>query len=289
MKLGDLLNKLASKNGLQNEQPLIDLLSNADLSNKEIDDKFATALDSGLMSLDGAKNNPQLLNHFKPIILKAADDKFSILAEKYGVADEIAQEKSTYKKFDILESTIDRKINDLSERNGGKISIEEREKYNSQIKDLQTQLSSLTESNKKAIDDIEQKHKSEQLGMLIDFELSGKNWANKNIEKQINVLTAKTLLDAKLRESKAIVVNEDGTLKLKQSENPNLDYVDSGYKSVSFSDFADKVFADAKLIEVSGGKQDPQHVVIKGNQENVNATKFVEALESAKANIQLNN
>lgn len=36
MKLGDLLNRLAAKQGLQNNQALIDLLSNADFANNNI-------------------------------------------------------------------------------------------------------------------------------------------------------------------------------------------------------------------------------------------------------------
>ena len=36
MKLGDLLNRLAVKQGLQNNQTLIDLLSNADFANNNI-------------------------------------------------------------------------------------------------------------------------------------------------------------------------------------------------------------------------------------------------------------
>jgi hypothetical protein len=36
MRLGDLLNRLAAKQGLQNNQTLIDLLSNAELANNNI-------------------------------------------------------------------------------------------------------------------------------------------------------------------------------------------------------------------------------------------------------------
>jgi hypothetical protein len=36
MRLGDLLNRLAAKQGLQNNQTLIDLLSNADFANNNI-------------------------------------------------------------------------------------------------------------------------------------------------------------------------------------------------------------------------------------------------------------
>lgn len=282
MKLGDLLNRLAAKQGLQNNQTLIDLLSNAELANKEVADDFANSLDSGLMSLDGAKNNPALLNHFKPILLKAADDKFAILAEKYGISDEISQEKSTYKKFDILEQRIENKLAELKAK-GGKGS-EETERLSSQIADLQKQLATLNESKTNELKALEEKHQAEQMGMLVDFELAGKNFANKQLDRQINVLTAKTLLNAKLQESKAIIVNEKGTLKLKQAENPTMDFVDSGYKPVSFADFTDKVLADAKLLEVSSGPQPQQPSVIVHTQPQINTSKFAQAIAQAQAN-----
>lgn len=282
MKLGDLLNRLAAKQGLQNNQTLIDLLSNAELANKEVADDFANSLDSGLMSLDGAKNNPALLNHFKPILLKAADDKFAILAEKYGISDEISQEKSTYKKFDILEQRIESKLAELKAK-GGKGS-EETERLTSQIADLQKQLATLNESKTNELKALAEKHQAEQMGMLVDFELAGKNFANKQLDRQINVLTAKTLLNAKLQESKAIIVNENGTLKLKQAENPTMDFVDSGYKPVSFADFTDKVLADAKLLEVSSGPQPKQPGVIVHTQPQINTSKFAQAIAQAQAN-----
>lgn len=282
MKLGDLLNRLAAKQGLQNNQTLIDLLSNAELANKEVADDFANSLDSGLMSLDGAKNNPALLNHFKPILLKAADDKFAILAEKYGISDEISQEKSTYKKFDILEQRIESKLAELKAK-GGKGS-EETERLTSQIADLQKQLATLNESKTNELKALAEKHQAEQMSMLVDFELAGKNFANKQLDRQINVLTAKTLLNSKLQESKAIIVNENGALKLKQAENPTMDFVDSGYKPVSFADFTDKVLADAKLLEVSSGPQPPQPGVIVHAQPQINTSKFAQAIAQAQAN-----
>ena len=70
MKLGDFLTTLARKSNMNEDKALIDILSNSTLANTEIADSFANQLDSSLMSLEGAKNNPTILNHFKPIILK---------------------------------------------------------------------------------------------------------------------------------------------------------------------------------------------------------------------------
>ena len=69
MKLGDFLTTLARKSNMEADPHLISLLSNSEIANREIADEFAHALDTNLMSFEGAKNNPAVLNHYKPIIL----------------------------------------------------------------------------------------------------------------------------------------------------------------------------------------------------------------------------
>ena len=69
----------------------------------------------------------------------------------------------------------------------------------------------------------------------------------------MSVLTAHTLLDEALKANKAVIVNDNGTLRLKQAENPTMDYVDAGYKPVSFKDYTDRLLADNHLLEVSNG------------------------------------
>jgi hypothetical protein len=54
-----------------------------------------------------------------------------------------------------------------------------------------------------------------------------------------------------LKEQNAVLVNEGGVLKLKQADNPQLDYVDSGFKPVTFGDFTNRVLAEKHLLEVS--------------------------------------
>lgn len=255
MKLGDLLNNLAAKIGAQNEQALVDLLSSSDLSNYEVSDDLASRLDTGLMSLEGAKNNREVLNHLKPIILKSADDKFAILAEKYGFGTEMQAEQSTYKKIDLLEAKLAAKIEELNGKvaSAGGAKGEEVTKLTNQIAELQKQLQNISAAKDNEIAELKKSTAKQQLDMLVNFELNGKRYANQELG-DTNVTIARALIDKALQEQKAIVVNENGALKLKQSDNPSLDYIDSGYKPISFSDFANRVLADKHLLEVSGGE-----------------------------------
>ena len=287
MKLGDFLNKLAQKSNMQTDANLINFLSNAEIAGREISDDFANALDNSLMSLEGAKNNQQLLNHFKPILLKSADDKFAVLAEKYGFADEILLEKSTYKKFDILEAKIEAKLKEVNSAT----DKEKEAKLLKQYEDLQSQLQKLTETKANEIKAITDKYEGEITNMHFNSLLSGKKYATKDLPAEVNTQIARQLIERALQANKATIVRKDGTLKLVQTDNPEMDYVDSGFNKVSFSDFADKVLAENKLLEVSQQSQQTQtqhQTQQTQTQQTVNTSKFDAAFNASQSAIQTN-
>ena len=253
MKLGDFLNTLAAKTGMQNDPALVDLLSSSELANTNIADEFANALDSSLMSLEGAKNNRDLLNHFKPIILKAADDKFAILAEKYGIVNEMQGEQSTYKKIDILENRIAAKITELESKVGKGAQSEETAKLVKQIENLQKQIVEVQSAKDTELAQLREQHTKQQLDMLVNIELNGKRYANQDLG-DTNITIGRALVEKALKEQNAVLVNEGGVLKLKQADNPQLDYVDSGFKPVTFGDFSNRVLAEKHLLEVSASE-----------------------------------
>lgn len=293
MKLGDFITTLAKKCNMEDDGALISLLSNAELAQRDISDSFANALDTQLMSFEGAKNNDKVLNHFKPIILKAVDEKFSILADKYGFADEATAEKSTYKKFDILESKLESKIADLESKQGKSGDPDKEKKLTDDLKLLQKQMGQLADQKQNELDALTKQHSGQMTEMLVKFNLSGKKFANKDLPIEVNTTVAKTLIENKLKEKGAILVNEDGVLKLKQAANPIMDFVDSGSKVISFSDFTDQTLAESKLLEVSGapaqnptpqGVPAPARIPAGGTQ--INTSSFDAAMQSATEDIK---
>ena len=255
MNLGDFLNTLAAKSGMQNDPALVDLLSNSELANHQISDEFANALDTSLMSLEGAKNNRDLLNHYKPIILKAADDKFAILAEKYGIVNEMQGEQSTYKKIDILENRLAAKMAELESKAGKGAQSEETARLVKQIENLQKQIIEVQTAKDTELAQLRDQHTKQQLDMLVNIELNGKRYANQDLG-DTNITIGRALVEKALKEQNAVLVNEGGVLKLKQADNPQLDYVDSGFKPVTFGDFTNRVLAEKHLLEVSAPEDD---------------------------------
>lgn len=297
MTLGDLLNTLAAKIGLQNDPALIDLLSSADLAKHDVSDDLAQRFDTGLMSLDGAKNNRDVLNHLKPIILKAADDKFAILAEKYGIANEMQSEQSTYKKIDLLESALATRLADMEKKaqSNQNTKGEEAAQLTKQIAELQKQIATISATKDNELAEYKKASAKQQLDMLVNFELNGKRYANQDLG-DTNIDIARALITRAMQEQRATLINDNGTLKLKQTDNPSLDFVDSGYKPVSFGDFVNRILADKHLLEVSndhdnnggGGSPTPQNptTVTLANGKKVDTASFDAAAAAALADLE---
>ena len=295
MNLGDFLNTLAAKAGMQNDPGLVNLLSSSELANTHIADEFANALDASLMSLEGAKNNRELLNHYKPIILKAADDKFAILAEKYGIVNEMQGEQSTYKKIDILENRLAAKMAELESKAGKGAQSEETAKLVKQIESLQKQIIEVQTAKDTELAQLREQHTKQQLDMLVNIELNGKRYANQDLG-DTNITIGRALVEKALKEQNAVLVNEGGVLKLKQADNPQLDYVDSGFKSVTFEDFTNRVLAEKHLLEVSasednlgGGKHNSpptKKTVTLRNGKEVNTSSFDAAIAASMADLE---
>ena len=280
MKLGDFLTTLARKSNMNEDKALIDILSNSTLANTEIADSFANQLDSSLMSLEGAKNNPTILNHFKPIILKAADDKFAILAEKYGFTDDLQAEKSTYKKFDILESKIEAKIAELESKQGKTNNAEKEAQLTRQIAEMQQKLADLNDAKVNEVKAVTSQYENQITDMFVNGILKGKKY----VIPDLDVDVVRGLLNKELKAKGAVLVRVNGEMKLKQADNPEMDFVDAGFKPVSFSDFTDKTLADKNLLDVSGGQQQQTHTPaqpqrVPGN--NINDSKFQAAMADA--------
>ena len=256
MLFGDFLNTMAAKLGEQQNPHLVSLLANNQLTQTDIHDDLANLLNTGLMSLDGAKNNSDVQNHFKPIILKGIDERLDAIAKQFGFESELAAEKSTYKRAEIIASKMQSLIDAEKNKNGQ--PSEKENQLNQQLQQLQSQLQTAIAAKDSEIAQLKQAHESQLLSMLIDAELGDKPYANDSIPRNVNVMTARNLVDAMLKEKGVIAINDNGTLRLKQAANPTLDYMDEGFKPVSFSSFADKVLADSKMLRVStAGKQQP--------------------------------
>jgi hypothetical protein len=256
MKLLDLINSLAAKCEKHNDPAIIDLLSRADLQNIEITDNVANAISNNLFTIEAAKNNLLVKNHFNAQALGSMDKEILNAAEKLELGDDFKTElsdiKSTYEKQRKLAEKIKENIDQLK-MGQGKGDDKAIERYTKQINDLNVKYAQLKESTvpKTELEKMKTENENAVRDFMLHSKISGLKYANQDVSHDDNVAFANVILKDRLAKAKAVIVKDGNELKLKQSEDPNLFYLDEQQKAVSFEDFMNKAFADAKILAVS--------------------------------------
>lgn len=286
MKLGDFLNTMAQKSNIELDFGTLSNKKLDELNQIELDDLSVAKFDN-LISIEEAKNSPEVIKHLKPILLKDIDNKLSLLSDKYGFGDDYKMDKNTYKKVELLQSKFDDKLAELEAQKGKGGNAEKEQLLAKQLGELQAQLSALTENSKKEVETVKSQYENEITEMHVKNLLAGKKFATKDLPIEVNTQMARLLIDKQLKEKGAMLVRKDGELKLVQSALPDMDfYMDN--KPVSFSDFTNKVLADNKLLEVSQPTPQTPATPQTVQTGNLNTAKFEAKMAESIASIQTN-
>jgi len=290
MKIADFLNELADKVGNKNDQGLIDFLSRADIVNLDVSDAFCNSIITGTMSLEGAKNNPQLKKHFNAITLNGVDSVIANAINDFGIdAAEFEAEKDTYKKLRMLNA----KVKELMEKKPDH-SDEMKRKYDDLRKeyaDLNKKMADTLENHKTELSSVREESNNHVLNFLKSNQLKGLPYADKERPLDYQMRLAQMYIDDAMAQKGARVVNEGGVLKLVQANDPGMDYMNESHKPVTYEDFVKKILADNKILSVSdparGNPQptpQPVHPVFPG-QPSLNTSVFETAIGEAMANL----
>lgn len=253
------LQALAEKAGIPKDDPefvsIIDLPVVAQLV---LPDTLANKIDSKLFNEQSARNNPELLKAFTPVILAASDNQINELLSDFDdtIKSEFSQEKNTPKKIKMLADKIKSKnqslIEELQKASSSKDSKERIDKLTAEITKLNSDLSAKDAEWQGKLKAKEQENADKHLGYAVKSHLATKKYADDKKPMDLNVEFANFVLQRELAEKKAkIVLKEDGSLSLKNSENPDLEYMEN-HRPVNFGDFADKALANHNMLFVSG-------------------------------------
>jgi hypothetical protein len=246
MKIGDFLNKMASKVGKQNDKAIIDLLNRTEISQIEIADDVANAMVSELMSFDGAKNNSTIKSHFLAEALNGVDAELATTVNELGLdADIFKDNKNTYEKVRKLRET----IKDLQEQKSDAKGKEKAELQKT-INELNEKLAQMIEGHKKELEETKSQYEGQMLNHLMFSSLKGKNYANKDMPADTSAKIAQVLITDELAKLGVKTVNDSGILRLKRTKD-DTEYFDDNHKQVTYDDFVTKVLADNKLLAVS--------------------------------------
>ena len=297
MKLSDFLNDLADKVGNKNDQGLIDFLSRSDIVNIDVPDGFCNSVTSGTMSLEGAKNNAILKSHFSAQALNLIDSIIANAVSDFNVDfSDFEAEKSTPKKLKALNA----KIKELMEKKPDNTD-EYKKKYDDMRKEyaeLNKKMADTLDGHKKEVSAVREESNMHVLNFLKSNHLKGLQYADKERSLDVNMDLAQLLIDRAMVQKSAKVVNDNGALKLVQTNDTEMAFLDESHKPVKYEDFVKKVLADNKVLSVSDPSKGnpvppnptfPQYQVPSYQQPpqyNVDRSRFDAAMAGALADVQ---
>jgi len=253
--LGEAINNLAMAAGISaDNEHLKSVLSSPTISNATIPDELISAINSNLMNLESAKNNPELSKHFKATIYNGVDNELLNTLKETGDYDSIKEvidaERSSTKKMSLAI----KKIKELAANTTNKGELKDyQEKINiltRQINDLNSQKASEVQS---ITDKLNNEFSTKLEGLAYENLLSSKKLANPlGWEKDLLTLAAKTEIGKALESKGYIKRMTDKGFELQTKEGTQ---VFENNKPVTFNDFADRVLLDKKLLEVVNASQ----------------------------------
>ncbi len=245
-KLTEVLKSVAIQSGVA-ETELQSILENASIGSIEIDDALSTRLMTPRLTMESAKANPDLKKHFTAQALNGVDAEIERTMIDLGLdtttQSDIKGLDTTFKRV----STLAKKIKEIesSKQNGnGDVA-----KLNQQLNDLNGQLKLAKDSIESEKATLMSGFEKERIDWTFNSILGGFNYAlPQGTPKEAVISFGRTIADNGLREKGLKIVNENGSLVLKTSENT--DYFEGNVK-VGLNEFVQKTLGNAKVLAVS--------------------------------------
>jgi hypothetical protein len=223
-----------------------------------VPDAVASALKSNLLTIEAAKNDLTLKKHFTAQALNTVDVGLQSKLEELGYfkpdeIDAFTSEKSTYKRISMALDALNAKHKEaLKAKHGGdpdaaKVLKDEINTLNSQLLAMKD-----THSNEMRVKASEMEKSI--MDYAINAELIGKTYANSTLDKSINAMVARQIIEQRLASDGASIVRKDGSLSLVRRDSPELDFMKEN-KKIGFGDYLDTVLSESKMLQVNDPKK----------------------------------
>jgi len=252
--LGDFINNLAKQAGIPaDDKQLIDVLSSDAVRTTTIPDDLAGNINKAFYTLDAARNNDTLKDHYYALFAKGGEAHLRRLSDEMGwdsaTVDAIMAEKNLMGKYAKAVETV--KATAAKTAKPAK-EVEE------QISKLHADLKAAQEAAKSAVEQERSAWVNRLQSQAINGTLASFDYGL-DLPKEIAIDTANALLNRKLAEAKYKVGYDPETNSISLlTEAGMLAYENN--TPVDFKGFASRVLADNKLLKVAapaGGP--PQH------------------------------
>lgn len=264
-KLGDIIKSLAEKAGLKSDdETLKKILGISEISTVELPDEFSNALEQNLLTEQSAIANTKVRSKLFAEALNGVDAELDGLMGDFEFDDTFKTqyksiEKNTNEKVRQLKSGLQAQLKAAKEQ--AKKTGDPNDKaavtaLQNQIAELNKNTEDLKRLHAVELDNLKKQNLNDRKQFTLRSILAGKPLPKNGLSADINILTAKTLLEQEMaKHGLQILFDENGSPILKQrKEGADIDYfVDN--KKVDVSAFIDGVLAQNKFLQINDSDQ----------------------------------
>lgn len=243
--IGDFINTLAIQAGIPaDNEDLKNVLSAIGGSTVTVPDTLTKEINRGLLTIDAARNNDTLKDHFYALFANGGEAHLKRVAEELGwdaqTTEQVMAEKTLMAKYSKLVEKV------RAAHDAGKKPAKEVEE---QIAKLNADLLAAREAAKTAVEQERTAWVSRLQNQAIEGTLASFEYGI-DLPKEIAIETAKALVNRKLAEAKYKVgYDPDNNAISLQTEAGLAAYENNA--PVVFKDFASRILADNKLLKVA--------------------------------------
>lgn len=294
MNVGEFLNAMAVSAGLDQDSPELKLiLSDSNLTKVEVPNEFNTLVSDkfkGMVTLESAKNNPDLKKYFTYSALSGIDATIDRLAkEEFGLDDEYV---SSLKKLETTGKRLtefSKKIKDLSEKKAPAGDEEKQKKLNDEIKRLNSQLVEAQDKFAREKTEIETRFLSASKDRAMNELFQNYKYSN-TVPKDVQLDVARSLFNKNVRENNLkVAFDENGDNPRLLTDQDTAVFINN--KEVNMKQYVESLLAKNNLLEIApvvkqngNGKKEPIIVSSAGDGK-INNSAMLAALESAASDI----
>lgn len=296
MNIAELITKLAAAAGIDTSDPgMINVLSSSEINKVNVPDSISGKLLNGLLSVESAKNNPDIKSHYVAQALNGVDGKISAALDILGFDEteksKILAETNTYNRIQLLSDAAKIKMDALKAAKAKGGSDENIEKLKNEVLALNSQIKKLGEDHAEALASKDTEHNNNLLNLNIRSLLSGKKYATDSlkISKELILDSAqKAVLAALETKGAKAVLDSNNQIKLVQKDNPEMPFMEAN-SVVKFQDLMDTALADQNLLAVTdpnNGGDPPPNPPLGGGKEGFINDEAIASIDSQIAALQ---
>ena len=268
--VGEFINAALIKAGVAPDNEFLKkILTNAELTKETVPDELVSQFNSTLLTIDQAKTNYDLKNHFYGAALAPVNKELQNLATAFELSDEEIAEingvKSTFERIPLLQNKLNAAIQKKAAASGG-----DKGKHAEEIVRLNAEIAAAKADKDNLTNQIKSEYENKILDMALNNFMNQYSYTEA-IPKDVAAMTARNIFDQTVTSKRAKYKLVNNELTLVNADDESLPFMQEN-QPVQFKAFVDKIVADNKLLKTApptpppapsargGGGNDPKSI-----------------------------